>query len=154
MVPKRSRLNNRGYIQGSFGYQQYSFHRLICAAFHGEPPSISSQARHLNGNKLDNRPANLKWGSVLDNQLRDGKASNKLDPGKVLEIRKQLMAGVPRPVLQRHHDISAQLMHCLAYNKIWKLGDAIPPGFEAWQALHLMPVVARTEEPDYEAVAS
>ncbi|MBS1992026.1 MAG: hypothetical protein JSS83_16000 [Cyanobacteria bacterium SZAS LIN-3] len=41
--------------------------------------------------ELQIKPENLRLGSVLDNQLVNDKVSNKLDPVKVLEIRKQLM---------------------------------------------------------------
>ena len=96
----------------------------------------------LDQNRLNNKPANLRWGSSLDHLLVDVRKSDKFDPGKVLEIRKQLMRGLPRPVLQRHYDISAGLLHCLAFGKIWKLGECIPDGFEDWQAMRLMPVAS------------
>lgn len=41
--------------------------------------------------ELQIKPENLRLGSVLDNQLVNDKVSNKLDPVKVLKIRKQLM---------------------------------------------------------------
>ena len=44
-----------------------SVHRLVCMAFHGMPPTPSHQTRHLNGDKRDNRPENLAWGSQAEN---------------------------------------------------------------------------------------
>lgn len=45
-----------------------SLHRLVALAFHGEPPTLSSVVRHLNGDRADNRSANLAWGSRSENE--------------------------------------------------------------------------------------
>lgn len=42
-------------------------HRLICAAFHGNPTPEKPQVRHLNSIRTDNRPLNLAWGDRFDN---------------------------------------------------------------------------------------
>lgn len=44
-------------------------HQLVCAAFHGPRP-VGLQARHLNGEQLDNRADNLRWGTPREN-MRD-----------------------------------------------------------------------------------
>lgn len=36
-------------------------HRLICIAFHGNPPDINSVASHIDGNCDNNKPDNLCW---------------------------------------------------------------------------------------------
>lgn len=41
-------------------------HRVIAEAFHGPRPE-GAQIRHLNGDRTDNRPANLAYGSASDN---------------------------------------------------------------------------------------
>lgn len=43
-------------------------HRLVLLAFSGEPEE-GQEARHLNGDRVDNRPENLKWGTHAENQL-------------------------------------------------------------------------------------
>lgn len=43
-------------------------HVLICSAFHGKKPFDMAIVRHLNGNKLDNSPNNLSWGTYKDNE--------------------------------------------------------------------------------------
>ena len=45
-------------------------HVLVCRAFRGRRPSSRHVASHLNGNKLDNRPANLKWETWEKNRDR------------------------------------------------------------------------------------
>lgn len=41
-------------------------HRLICCAFHG-PCAIGMVSRHLDGNRSNNLPNNLRWGTSQDN---------------------------------------------------------------------------------------
>jgi hypothetical protein len=43
-------------------------HVLVCEAFHGPKPFPGAQARHLDGNKFNNRADNLCWGTGTENQ--------------------------------------------------------------------------------------
>lgn len=45
----------------------WNIHHLVCEAFHGQKPDAKSVVRHLNGDRLDNRPENLKWGTAAEN---------------------------------------------------------------------------------------
>lgn len=50
-------------------------HRLVCAAFHGEPPPGSPMALHWDDDRSNNRADNLRWGSHADNvgdRIRNG----------------------------------------------------------------------------------
>jgi hypothetical protein len=49
------------------GRRKVSVHRVVCRAFHGEPPAGREQVRHLDGNKTNNRADNLAWGSAAEN---------------------------------------------------------------------------------------
>jgi hypothetical protein len=42
-------------------------HREVCEAFHGPKPSPLHEVRHLNGDRSDNRPDNLSWGTRSEN---------------------------------------------------------------------------------------
>jgi hypothetical protein len=42
-------------------------HRLVLAAFEGWLPFPEFEGRHLNGNRADNRLANLRWGTRAEN---------------------------------------------------------------------------------------
>lgn len=45
-------------------------HRIVCKAFHGDPPSSDhADVRHLDGNKKNNRADNLAWGTRSENML-------------------------------------------------------------------------------------
>ncbi len=69
-VELRSTLDRDGYArvrawQNGREYVVY-LHSLVLASFSGPRPE-GMQCRHLNGNKLDNRPENLAWGTPLQN---------------------------------------------------------------------------------------
>jgi hypothetical protein len=44
-------------------------HRLVCEAFHGNPKP-GDEADHINGDKTDNRAANLRWLPMRQNRTR------------------------------------------------------------------------------------
>jgi hypothetical protein len=44
-------------------------HRVVCETFHGQPPR-GLVARHLNGDRLNNRASNMGWGTCPEN-VRD-----------------------------------------------------------------------------------
>lgn len=79
-------------------------HRLVCQAFHGDPPSDVHVVRHLDGNKTSNLPDNLKWGSYAENEAdkrRHGTAATgerhgaaKLTEETVRIIRASIPAGL------------------------------------------------------------
>jgi hypothetical protein len=56
-------------------------HRLICLAFHGIPISPKYQTRHLDGNRSNNKPSNLVWGTQEENWL-DRKAHGNGNSGE------------------------------------------------------------------------
>lgn len=68
--PLKGYINNKGYRTVSLSHENKkvtkSVHRLVCMAFHGMP-SNGQETRHLNGDKSDNRPENLCWGTAAEN---------------------------------------------------------------------------------------
>lgn len=75
---------------GSGGYRQVGLggrgkarvvrvHQIVCTAFHG-PCSVGQEVRHMNGDRLDNRAANLKWGTRAQN-VADARAHGTLIRG-------------------------------------------------------------------------
>lgn len=42
-------------------------HKLVCLAFHGKKPGGAQCIRHLDGDRMNNRPENLRWGTSKEN---------------------------------------------------------------------------------------
>lgn len=83
--PLKGSRNNRGYVTISMSHQNKrvtkNVHRLICIAFHGMPEKQSLQVRHLDGNRENNLPANLRWGTQEENWL-DRRAHDRVAFGE------------------------------------------------------------------------
>lgn len=63
------------------GGKKVKAHRLVCEAFHGPP--AAEQCAHADGDKLNNRPGNLRWASRSDNaqdSIRHGTFRRPLNP--------------------------------------------------------------------------
>ena len=47
--------------------RRFSFHCLVCKAFHGPPPSSDHVCNHKDGDKRNNTPGNLEWCTRAEN---------------------------------------------------------------------------------------
>ncbi len=64
---------------GGVGKRKY-VHRLVCEAFNGPSPAPKMHAAHANGDPADNRPCNLRWATVAENE-RDKVAHGRANIG-------------------------------------------------------------------------
>ncbi|MCR9013808.1 HNH endonuclease signature motif containing protein [Aquiflexum gelatinilyticum] len=60
------KINNKS---GYFEIATVPIHRIIATAFHGEPPTKEHVVDHIDTNKQNNRPENLRWVTRLENIL-------------------------------------------------------------------------------------
>lgn len=75
VLAKRAKKNRDGAVYHAvylgFGRRDEALYRqtnrLVCLAFHGEPPSDRHEAAHLDGNSLDDRAANIAWVTPVEN---------------------------------------------------------------------------------------
>lgn len=69
--PLKGHRTTRGYVSVSMCHENVkvtkNVHRLICEAFHGAPVPETLQTRHLDGDRKNNVPTNLCWGTQVEN---------------------------------------------------------------------------------------
>lgn len=61
-----------GKLNAKTGYLEIAsvrIHRIVATAFHGEPPTKEHVVDHIDTNKQNNRPENLRWVTRLENIL-------------------------------------------------------------------------------------
>jgi hypothetical protein len=61
-----------GKLNSNTGYLEIAsvrIHRIVATAFHGEPPTKEHVVDHIDTNKQNNRPDNLRWVTRLENIL-------------------------------------------------------------------------------------
>lgn len=61
-----------GKANDKTGYMEIAsvrVHRIVASAFHGEPPTKEHVVDHIDTNKRNNRPENLRWVTKLENVL-------------------------------------------------------------------------------------
>lgn len=75
-IGKKPRPTDNNWTFGKFntktGYLEIAsvrVHRIVATAFHGEPPTKEYVVDHIDTNKQNNRPENLRWVTRLENIL-------------------------------------------------------------------------------------
>lgn len=116
---------NEGYLYVRLRAKDRAIHRIVAATFLGpRPPGM--EVRHLDGNKRNNAPANLAYGTRSENiqdRARHGAPSRpprppqtKLTPAEVSEIKRLIAEGA---LMQK--DIAARFgVEATAVRKIAK----------------------------------
>lgn len=61
---------NQGYCYAIVDKRSRPVHRLVCRAFHGNPPDEKYVPDHLDDDKINNRPENLEWVTRAENTQR------------------------------------------------------------------------------------
>ncbi len=54
-------------------------HRIVATAFHGPEPSEAHIVDHIDTNRQNNRPENLRWGTRLENILRNPISARRVE---------------------------------------------------------------------------
>ncbi len=131
-------LSTHGYLQISFCHQKavkrIEIHRLVCEIFHGPPPDTEDQkmeARHLDGDKLNNWANNLAWGTSKQNTedaIRHGTMKRGIQlPQAILteelvfQMRKELLEGITISEIARSRNLKYITVYdAIRGKKKWK----------------------------------
>ena len=131
-------ISKRGYFVTCVGGKVFNVHRLVAETYHDNPDALPEVA-HGDGNKLNNRPGNLRWASRQDNsddmdrhgqRLRgDSHPSRILSEDEVIEIRKTLERKQPRQRpyhkdLAANYGVSRECITRIANNQRWTHASA------------------------------
>jgi len=113
--------------------RSFYIHRLVLDAFRGPKPAPGMVCRHLDGDPLNNRLANLVWGTHQENmndKKRHGTTYSaagetnpmaKLTEGKVLKCRRLFATGnYTLTALAVWCGIAVASMHHIIHRKAWK----------------------------------
>lgn len=71
-----------GKLNSKTGYLEIAsvpIHRIVATAFHGEPPTKEYVVDHIDTNKQNNRPDNLRWVTRLENILLNPITSKRIE---------------------------------------------------------------------------
>jgi hypothetical protein len=111
--------------------RRFYLHAVVLLAFVGARPA-GMQCRHLDGNKLNNRLENLRWGTAKENAsdscrhgtLRTGSRQSqaKLTESSVLDIRRRAKTGgvgVQRQ-LSTEYGVSDTIISHVVSRKTWR----------------------------------
>jgi hypothetical protein len=83
---QRQRSNDNKWTYGNpndkTGYMEIAsvrVHRIVATAFHGIPPTQEHVVDHIDTNKRNNRPENLRWVTRLENVLLNPITARKIE---------------------------------------------------------------------------
>ncbi len=78
-------------------------HKLVCVAFHGPKPTHHHEVCHIDGDKTNNSPTNLVWGTRKDN-ANDRKRHGHEKAAENGRASAHKLRGRYNPVCRRGHD--------------------------------------------------
>ncbi len=109
-------------------------HRIVATAFHGEPPTSEHVVDHIDTNRHNNRPDNLRWLTRLENVLK-----NPITVKRIELVCGSIEAFLANPALLRGSEIdpnfswmrvvtAEEAQACRERMHIWAQSDSTPSG--------------------------
>lgn len=112
------------------GVHLYKYiHLLVLRTFVGPPPSPAHQARHKDGNNLNNALCNLEWGTPTENSMDkiehgtsgkgEANSRSKLSSQEATEIRRRFMLGENRKQIASDFGITRSHVTDIGKGRRW-----------------------------------
>jgi hypothetical protein len=105
-------------------------HVMVCLAFHGVRPSAGCEVDHINFDRTDNRPENLRWVLAAENRRRQranpmrarGAAHHnaKLDETAVRQIRARRASGETLKSIAADYGVSLHAVWHATSGRQWR----------------------------------
>lgn len=123
----RQAARTHNYLKIVINGKVVFIHTLIATAFHGPKP-FGAETRHLNGNSLDNRPCNLRWGTHAENMadgVRHGtKKGSKngravLSEDDVREIKRLHKSGMSQERIAKQYAVASSTINWIFRGVTW-----------------------------------
>jgi len=115
-----------GYLRVTLSHRneqkQVLVHRLVCRAFNGPPSHADSPVNHIDGDRQNNRPANLEWTTPTTNNLHSRAVlgnGRKLSDENIVDIRKRYAAGSKQSDLAVEFGVSQPTIGQLVTGVTW-----------------------------------
>lgn len=131
-------VSNCGYLRVCISnrpYKRESVHRLVWMSVHGQIPN-GMQINHKNGNKKDNRIANLELVTPSQNIIHahkiglhprgENRVQSKLTATQVLEMRALRAEGWSYPKLAERYNVSHPTIQAAIKGVTWKHIGGVP----------------------------
>jgi hypothetical protein len=129
---------DRRYFRVSLGARNnHRLNRIVLSAFVGPPPTMSHQAAHLNGDRLDNRLSNLTWVTQTENFSHKrlhgtalvGEKNHQaiLTADGVADMMQRLAAGESYRGVARRLGVTDRTVRRIASGETWRCKHPRPP---------------------------
>lgn len=109
-----------------------SIHQIVCTAFHGAPAAPQLIVDHIDTNRCNNRPENLRWATKLENAL-----NNPATRKKIIFHCGSVEAFIENPAILQGKALSTDISWMRAVTK--KEAETCRRNIERWAAIDSPP---------------
>ncbi len=109
-----------------------SIHQIVCTAFHGVPEDPQLIVDHIDTNRCNNRPENLRWATKLENAL-----NNPATRKKIIFHCGSVKAFIENPAILRGKALSTDISWMRTVTK--KEAESCRRNIERWAAIDSAP---------------
>lgn len=145
---------NTGYME----IASVRVHRIVATAFHGPPPTAEHVVDHIDTNRRNNRPENLRWLTRLENALLNPITVKRIEficgsIERFLEDPSRLRHGKLDQNIAWMRTVSPQeAQACFERMKLWAKGDKPSSGGSLGEWV-FKPITAQNQTPEPKTIS-